>query len=181
MRKIFYPVSLFSLSVLWSTLAVAKEAPNHAMVTSRDVPSECDQVVDNLVSNCGFETSAFDFWIRSGDLGDTFVTSNPDQIHSGGFACETGPAGDLGFLKQTLPTTAGQSYTLTFWLKNSERPNHFQLFWDGAVIFDATDMPNFPYTQMVFEDLVASADGTDLQFGFYNLDFYFHLDDVVVH
>jgi hypothetical protein len=102
-------------------------------------------------------------------------------VHSGDFAAEMGPVVSLGFLTQTLPTTAGQSYTLSYWLANFNRPNRFQVSWDGSVIFDATDMEDFPYGLVTFENQVASADGTELQFGFYNLPDYIYLDDVVVN
>ncbi len=178
MRKMFCCVGLFSMSVLLSSVAVAKEARNYKINASRNVPSECDQVVDNLVSNCGFETGGFDSWAQSGDLSFSSVDFLP---HSGNFAAVMGPVNDLGFLTQNLPTTADQSYTLSFWLANSFTPNRFQVSWDGGVIFDATDLPDQPYTLTVFEGLVASADGTDVQFGFYNVPDYIDLDDVVVN
>ena|ERR1700687_3774853 len=180
MRKMFYCVSLFSMSVLLSSVAVAKEARKYT-VNSRDGASECDQVGDNLVTNCGFETGTgvFDPWIQSGDTSFSDVNSN--GVHTGGLAAEMGPIGDLGYLTQTLPTTGGQFYTLSFWVQNDSSPNEFLVSWDGGVLFDGALDDFLPYVQVVYEGLQASVDGTDLQFGFRNDPSYINLDDVVVH
>lgn len=167
------------MSVLLSSVAIAKEARNHKINASGNGVSECDQVGDNLVSNCGFETGMFDpEWVQSGDTDFSSVDTIP---HSGTYAASMGPIGDLGFLTQTLSTTGGQSYTLSFWLQNDSSPNEFVVSWDGGVIFDDTLDDFLPYTLVVYEGLVASADGTDLQFGFRNDPSYIELDDVVVN
>ncbi len=177
MRKMFYCVSLFSMTVLLSSVAVAKEARKY-IANSADGASQCDQVVDNLVSNCGFETHVFDPWVQSGDTRYSSVDTIP---HSGLYAASMGPIGDLGFLTQTLSTTAGQSYTLSFWVQNDSSPNEFLVSWDGGVLFDGVLDDVLPYTLVVYEGLLASADGTDLQFGFRNDPSYIELDDVVVN
>src|SRR5712692_4697446 len=120
MRKMFCCVGLFSMSFLLSSLAVAKEARNREIAKSRDVPSECDKVVDNLVVNCGFETGVFAPWIQSGDTSFSTVNTTP---HSGDLAADMGPIDALGFLTQNIPTTgANQAYTLSYWLANFDRP-----------------------------------------------------------
>ncbi len=91
-----------------------------------------------------------------------------------------GTAFSVSHIQQNLATTPGGVYNLTFWLANSQTPNHFQVSWDGTVIFDAVNMPDFPYTLQEFDNLVASTDSTELKFGFYNVPDYFAFDDVVV-
>src|SRR5262249_26340108 len=135
-------------------------------------------VPGNLVANCGFETGNFANWIQLGDLSYTGV--NDISRRSGNFGAFLGPISGLGFLAQTLPTGAGQSYNLTFWLRNVARPNRFQVYWNGAVIFDSTDMPDFPYTPYAFNNLVATGAATELRFGFFNVPDYFFLDDIAV-
>src|ERR1700736_5495654 len=101
MRKMFYCVSLFSMSVLLSSVAVAKQARKYAVNSGDGIVSECDQVGDNLVTNCGFETGlgVFDPWIQTGDT--TYTDVNSDLVHTGSLAAEMGPIGDLGYLMQT--------------------------------------------------------------------------------
>src|SRR5712692_8865885 len=74
--------------------------------------SQCDAVSGNLVANCGFETGDFTNWTLSGDLSFTGVDVAP--AHSGTFGAFLGPITDLGFAAQTLVTTPGQYYDLTF-------------------------------------------------------------------
>src|SRR5215831_8056320 len=73
--------------------------------------SQCDGVDGNLVANCGFETGDFTAWTQSGDLSFTGVAAGFG--HSGTFGAFLGPVNDQGMLTQTLPTTAGGTYTLT--------------------------------------------------------------------
>jgi len=116
-------------------------------------------------------------------MGDmSFTTIDAGGAHSGLLGLNTGPVGDLGFFSQTLATTAGQSYDLTYWLRNNGRPARFQISWDGAVIQDdpASDHPDHPYTMYTITGLVASGDTTVLSFGFLNVPDYFWFDDVVV-
>src|SRR5215471_7519939 len=106
--------------------------------------SICDAVADNLVSNCGFELSTpcgvtlagcpdsfLPQWTPSGDLSWFGVTSNAAFVNSGTNGAFAGPLGDLGYITQTLPTSAGTSYTLTFWLASGIPTNHFVVVWDG--------------------------------------------------
>jgi len=155
--------------------------------------SICDAVADNLVSNCGFELSTTCFvsidgcpaaflpqWTPSGDLTWFGVTSDPGFINSGTNGTFAGQLNDLGYITQTLPTTAGTAYTLTFYLASGMPPNHFVVVWDGSVVFELVDSASSPYTAVVIPGLVASADGTDLSFGFYQLPDFWALDDVIV-
>jgi hypothetical protein len=155
--------------------------------------SVCDAVADNLVSNCGFELSAacdvspvgcpdafLPQWTPSGDLSWFGVTSAPAFVNSGTNGAFAGPILDLGYITQTLPTSAGTSYILTFWLASGVPMNHFVVVWDGSVVFELIDSAPFPFTSFVVPDLVASIDGTDLSFGFYQPPDFWGLDDVIV-
>jgi hypothetical protein len=178
MRRISFGVGLFSALILLSGTAGAQKTAripsNYGNVNGGSL---CDATAGNLVTNCGFETGNFSAWIQSGDLSYTAVENVP---HSGIWAVLTGPVGGLGYISQNLPTDPDGVYNLTFWLANSQRPNRFQVSWDGVVIFESVDMPDFFYTLFELNGLVASTDSTELKFGFYNDPDYFAFDDVVV-
>jgi hypothetical protein len=143
--------------------------------------SVCDAIPGNLVANCGFEqTAPSPGWTWTGDM--SYTTINAIAAHSGMLGLYTGPTADLGFFTQTLATTAGQSYDLTYWLRNSGRPARFQISWDGSVIQDdpAFDHSDHVYTSYTISGLIASGDTTVVSFGFLNVPDYFYFDDVSV-
>jgi hypothetical protein len=170
-------VLVFSLVAFAGNEKVTKVEPRVTVVRGISA-SACDAVVGNLVVNCGFETGDFTNWIQSGDLAFTGVTGL--ARYTGAFGDQTGPIGDLGYITQILPTTAGQTYSLFFALRNANFPNEFQVIWDGVVIVDNVDMPDFDYTVVEIDGLVASGDGTELDFGFRNDPDYIYIDDIVV-
>ena len=142
--------------------------------------SQCDGVDGNLVANCGFETGFFaPEWTQSGDLSVTDVDTG--SRHSGNYGAALGPVSDQGLLTQILPTQAGGTYTLTLWLSNDGgTPNNFYIYWDGAFLDGFTDSGQFGYMQLEYDGLVASTDGTELTFSFYQVPAWYRLDDIVV-
>ncbi len=177
MRRVLLYLLLVSLCALLGGMAAAQQkVPN-----SHKIPAgspDCTLVDGNLVANCGFETGSFSSWSLSGDPTFTFVSS--DCAHSGTFGACLGPVNGLGFMAQQLATTADQTYTLTYWLRNAGRPSHFQVYWNGDLIFDEVDSPDFPYTQFTIDGLVATGDTTELKFGFFNVPDFYYLDDIAV-
>ncbi len=151
--------------------------------------SLCDADPDNLIVNCGFEDNMFPPWTRSGDPSFTGI-GGPPVNHSGNFGVFSGPTTSLGFITQQVPTDPTALYDLSFWLRNAQLPNQFQVSWNGVVIYDETNMPDFPYTSSdllpvgdptVFIGLVPSdGDTTELTFGFFNVPDFFWFDDVDV-
>lgn len=123
-------------------------------------PSACDFVLDNLVANCGFESGDFTGWTFSGvDPSHNFVSAN--AVHTGNFGAVLGSTGGLGCFSQTLATTSGQLYALAFWLNTEQRPNNFQVFWNGVeVAGDLTNMPDFDYTS--YGLLMLAGSGSDV-------------------
>jgi uncharacterized repeat protein (TIGR03803 family) len=134
-------------------------------------------VSENLVQNGGFETGDFTGWGGS-KLGAS-VTSNALYVHSGFYGAQFGPSGELGYLSQTLATTAGSSYSVSLWLDNEGgTPNEFQVSWNGTLLYDGIDLPAFGWTNLTF---VATATSSSiLQFGFRQDPNYLGLDDVSV-
>lgn len=166
---------LLTCALLPGVASAQKKSPAYFGVAGG--ASQCDAIEGNLVANCGFEGSIAG-WSQAGD--PSFTDVSPDVRHSGISGLESGPTESLGFVFQTVPTTAGATYTLSFWLRNFDTPNEFQLLWDGVQIAGQVNFPDQPYTLMTYSGLGASTDLTELRFGFYNVPDFFYLDDVSV-
>jgi hypothetical protein len=130
----------------------------------------------NFVVNGGFETGNFSGWAQSGNSGFTFVSAN--DPHSGNYAAWLGPVGSLGYLSQTVATTPGASYNLSFFLaSDGSTPNDFQVHFGGTTVFNQTNIPAQGYTDYQLT-VAATSSSTVLQFGFQNDRGFLQLDDV---
>jgi len=137
-----------------------------------------------LVLNGGFETGNFTDWTSSGDTSNTSVDHDAAFFgitpYFGRYEAALGTSGSLGYLSQTLSTTAGASYLLSFWFENPDPdPGEFLVSWNGGTILDTTNLDANNWTNMQF---VVSATGTNtvLQFGFEDDYNNFGLDDISV-
>ncbi|MEI7534134.1 MAG: immunoglobulin domain-containing protein [Verrucomicrobiae bacterium] len=140
------------------------------------------QVRLSLVQNGDFETGNFTGWTQSGNTAFTSVASgNASYVHAGTYGAELGPSGSLGYLSQTLPTSSGQAYLLTFWLSNpvSGSTEQFQVNWNGVTVTNITNPVALGWTKFNFI-VAAAVTNTVLQFGFRNDPDYFGLDDISV-
>jgi hypothetical protein len=135
----------------------------------------------NLVQNGGFETGDFAGWTQTGNTAFTSVTTSSFFTHSGSQGASLGPEGFLGYLSQTLATTPGAAYLVSFWLCNPfvGAPNEFAVTWNGTNLFDRTDMGLFGWTNLQFT-VTANGSNDVLQFGFHNDPDWFGLDDISV-
>ena len=136
----------------------------------------------NFVSNGGFETGNFNGWTLN--AGSSTVGNRTGLVHSGKYGAELGQYSTLGYLSQTLPTLAGQTYLLSLWLTNPKNsygatPNEFQVQWEGATIYDAVNLPFTAWTNLQFT-VTATGAGSLLQFGFQDDPYYLGLDDITV-
>jgi hypothetical protein len=134
-----------------------------------------------LVQNGGFETGSFSSWGESGNFADCSVSSGSPALHSGHYGALLGPAGSLGYLSQSLPTVAGQVYLISLWLDSPDgiSPNEFTVDWNGAPIFDETDIGAIGWTNLQFY-VTAIGTNTVLQFGFQDDESFLGLDDIQV-
>jgi subtilase family serine protease len=143
-----------------------------------------------LVQNGGFETGDFTGWTLNGNGSpDNLVTASNAQFqlppHSGTYLALLGEQFSLSFLDQTISTTPGGTYLVSFWFDcDGTPPNEFLVNWNGQTLFDQinfprTTVPPFGWTNMQFI-VQATANNTVLEFGSRNDNSYFGLDDVSV-
>jgi len=152
---------LVRLSLLALSLAIASHA--HAQ----------------LITNGGFETGNFSGWTQSGDLSYTGTTSG--TYYSGTYSAVFGPVNSLGYIEQTVATTPGASYDLSFFLSNDDEDdeNSFSVSWNGLELAAGENMAPFDWTRYSF-DVVATDSTSTLKFGFFNSPAYYYLDDVAL-
>ena len=143
-------------------------------------------VTTNLVANGGFEAGNFSGWTVTGDAGvgnSSLVddgTSGFYAPHAGGYYAALGTSSTYGYLSQTLATTAGASYLLSFWRNNQDgAPNSLAVSWNGGTVFGPTNLPTTGWTLNQFSVKATSA-STPLQFQFENNGDVLGLDDVGV-
>jgi hypothetical protein len=153
--------------------------------------------------NGGFETGDFTDWTVSGISNEFYnvVLSIDDKylfpgmpaipgiddgtfVHSGSYGAFFGENGSVAELTQTLSTTPGASYLLSFWLADTaylgtNTPNEFVVGWGGTALYRQSNLPVFGWTNMQF---IAKAAGsrTVLEFASRNDPAAFGFDDVSV-
>ena len=129
-----------------------------------------------IVTNGGFETGDFTGWTGVGNNGFQGVSTG--AAHSGTFGAFFGPVGSTGGIDQTIATTAGDTYTFSFWLQgDGDQTNSFEADWNGTSVFSLSDAAGQPYTLESFTT-TATASSTAIQFLFRDDPGYWDFDDV---
>jgi uncharacterized repeat protein (TIGR03803 family) len=143
-----------------------------------------------MVFNGGFETGDFAGWTVGGDTTYTYVSDEgiyETPPRSGNYAASLSImyAGDSVGLSQTLSTTPGASYLLSFWVECVVDPNNFVVSWNGVALAPSSfnyDSWN-PWTNIQYA-VTATGTNTVLQFGVQNYFLWsspeLSLDDVSV-
>jgi hypothetical protein len=152
----------------------------------------------DLVTNGGFETTVPASnvsglnpagWTVSSSGGDTFDNcggvSRAAPAHSGLCAMTFAEVGGSGTISQTLATTPGTRYSITFWLgdfltNGGAAENQFSASFGGSTIFSETNMSLSPYAEFT-ETAVATSASTVLSFAGFDVPNSIGLDDVSVN
>lgn len=135
----------------------------------------------DLVTNAGFETGDFTGWtITPASSGSVLGVSTTAPL-SGSYAAYFGALGTTDdTISQVLATTAGRSYTVSFWVDHPYpvSSNNFNAYWDGTTLLSLDDAGNFPYTEYTFT--VAGTGSDTLSLAGREVFSWYYLDDVSV-
>jgi hypothetical protein len=160
---------------------------------------------DLYVGNGGFETGDFIDWNLMGSTSLAFALGADDGdvaganalpgasdvqfVRSGLYGAYLGEYDWDGFppvgtLSQSIATTVGQQYLVSFWLTSvasggATTPNSFVARWNGSPLYARTNLGAFAWTNLQFV-VPATATRTTLEFAFNNTPAAFGLDDVTV-
>jgi PEP-CTERM motif len=155
----------------------------------------------NIVSNCAFQTGDSTGWTISGN------TANPGGNYYGVDTFDAYPPSTYGAymsqdsmvsenpvdLGQSLSTTVGTTYTITFFLDQDTAPttgytHSFDATWGGTSLLDLNPTVSMPgpyglppggYVEYQFTE-TATSSSTALTFAFVNDDSYWSFDDISV-
>ena len=145
------------------------------------VSSALDMTVNapvNLVASGNFATGDFTDWTLGGDYtnGQIFIDTNGEGGST--YAAGLGSEGADGTLSQTIATTPGQTYTLSFWLQNeASEGNDFNATWNGQTLLSLTNASAFGYTEYSYT-VTATSSTTTLEFSAANSPSQWDLDNI---
>lgn len=133
----------------------------------------------NLIRNAGFESGDLKDWDLSGN--QSFSGVSGFEPMAGAFAAFLGPSGTSGSLAQTLATSAGDQYEISFWLRNEiDGGNVFQVSFDGMpLLLDLRAQAAFAFRRYSFVRTATSSAAT-LRFTYRHDPSYWHLDEISV-
>ena len=137
-------------------------------------------IYPSSILNGGFETGSFTNWTSSGAFGSQSIATTATYRHSGTYGAQLTASGALRFLSQTISTTPGAHYSISFWLNNpiSHTNNEFQVSWNGTILLEITNFPTTAGWTNIQLTITATAGVSTLQFGYRNDTAYFGLDDI---
>ena len=119
----------------------------------------------NIIANGNFATGNFTDWT----LGGNYTNANGAEIHietnaqgASTYAACLDSVGSDGTLSQTIATTAGQTYTVSFWLEMQDGgANNFSALWNGQALLSLANVLNWSgYTEYTYVVTATSSTST---------------------
>ena len=136
-----------------------------------------------LVFNGGFETGDFSGWSVPPFISNQQIFGvNGNGGHTGTHYASLSST-EFRYISQILPTTAGEDYELSFWLRRpSNFPAAFLVRWEGQVISYGYpgELPDSTHWFQFTVPRHSNITGSFLELGQNNFPAQFHLDDVSV-
>ena len=170
---------------------------NNAKATGSCCPTSTPTCIPNdtnLVQNGDFATGDFSEWIPPGNPNNTIVNTSPPLPSPAGalYGYKAGNIGSNVTLTQNIPTTVGQTYTLSYYLLDEGYPGsdpdtiYFSASVSvtpiaGSIISYTSPPPNpgFDWTLYSFV-FTATSNSTPLIFTTRNDNSYFYLTNISV-
>ena len=144
-----------------------------ALVTTLNAPV-------NLIANGNFATGDFTHWTLGGNYTSGQIFIDPNAEGGSTYAAGLGSMGSDGTLSQTIATTAGQTYTLSFWLQNEgSAGNDFKAIWNGQTLLSLTNAAQSGYTEYTYT-VTATSSKTTLEFSAANNPSQWDLDNILL-
>jgi Ca2+-binding RTX toxin-like protein len=138
--------------------------------------------INALVGDGGFETTLHGPWtLVTNDSGDDQIVTG--HAHSGTHSMEFGQVSGSATLTQSVSTTSGASYQLSFWVEDSDGNGSetFSASWNGVTLQSLTHATGpASYTQYTFNVTGGSGASTSLKFAGNNASGFWYLDDVTL-
>ena len=130
----------------------------------------------NLVTNPGFETGDFTGWTNNSS--GNFVNSG--NAYDGTYSAWMGAVGSDGDFNQSIATTTGHVYTVSFYLLNQGgTPDDFTASFAGVTIYTITNGNQMPWT-LETGTVTATSSSSLLDFSARQDPAYWQVDDVSV-
>jgi hypothetical protein len=140
----------------------------------------------NLVNNPGFETGSLSGWTVGGPSYGVGVDQNSSDVQSGSYGAyfgsdPTNPGLD-STLSQTLATTSGTQYTLSFWMSEYQADGltgFFNVDLGGTQLLNLKDVAQQDFTHYSF-NYIATSSNSVLLFDTNNVPGWYGLDNISV-
>lgn len=135
----------------------------------------------NIVTNGGFETGSFQGWSLVGAPNQYFDVGGSFAAHSGSygmFFADLQSANNAFY--QTVPTSAGQTYELAFWVKDlTNGQDTLHIDFEGQSVFNLSpvNQPELQWTPYLLQ-VTATQNGSELRISGYDAPGAIYVDDL---
>lgn len=137
----------------------------------------------NIVVNGSFENDGLSGWtVTPAAVGSNIASTGAASQHGDRSVFFGGTAFQFDTISQILPTTAGQSYIVSFWVLNfGVGEDALRVSWEGNVVLDENPVahPLESWDPVSFQ-VTATQNGSTLAIGGYDVPVGFYVDNVSV-